>query len=64
MKVTLKILSRDTSDNDANYSVGYVNPAVSNTILKTFAQTVSGMTTNTFRGVLKITEEDITSAGD
>lgn len=59
---TLQLLARDTGGNDIQRSITNANPNASNYVLKTFAQQINGLTTNTFRGAVRIDKEDITAA--
>lgn len=60
-KTSLRISSRDTADNDKSVNIGYVNGNLTNAQLKNFAQTLNGLSSNTFKAVFKITETDITT---
>jgi len=59
-KTSLRISSRDTAGNDKSVNIGYVNGNLTNAQLKNFAQTLNGLSSNTFKAVFKITEIDIT----
>ena len=59
---TLQIIARDTNGNDIQRSITNANPDVSNYVLKTFAEKVNELTTNTYRGAVRLDKEDITNA--
>ena len=59
---TLQLLVNDTLGNPIQRSYSCVNPAASNYVLKTFAQQINSLSTNTFNAVFRIDKEDITNA--
>lgn len=59
---TLQLISDDTNGNELQKSIGYANPNASNYVLKTAAQQLNGLTTNTFKKAIRIDKEDITDA--
>ena len=59
---TLQINARTTNNRDLLRSISNVNPEASNYVLKTFAQQLNSLTTNTFVSVYRVDKENITSA--
>lgn len=63
MQVNLEIASTTTNNKKQSTNIAYVNPNVPNATLKTFAQSLIGLTTNTFSGATRIAESDVDSGG-
>ena len=59
---TLQLLVNDRLGNPIQRSYGFANPNASNYVLKTFAQQINSLSTNTFNAVFRIDKEDITNA--
>ena len=60
VKLTLKV--NDTNNNSKTVNIGYVNPDATDAILRTFAQKLNSLTTNTLLTTEKTVTTDITSA--
>lgn len=60
--VKLVMKSSDTNGNNISTTIGYVNPNASDGVLKTFAEKLNAFTTNTFKGITKVTTDDILDA--
>ena len=60
VKITVKV--RNTNNESKNINVSYVNPDATDVNLKTFAQKLNGLTTNTLVSIEKTVVTDITSA--
>lgn len=61
-KTTLSIKGFDTNNQSKSFSVGYVNPACSDGLLKQFAIKLTDLSNITPSIVYKTTQEDITNA--
>ena len=59
---SLKIQTRDANLNNISKTVGNVNPAASDYVLKTFAENLTSLSNNNFAKVERIDTKDITSA--
>ena len=59
---TLQVIAVDGNNNDVQKSIGYANPNASNYVLKTTAQKLNSLTTNTFKKAIRVDKEDITDA--
>lgn len=59
VKVSIQITALDTNDKKVNDKISYVNPEATNEQLTEFAQMLTALTTNTYAGTTKITEEAI-----
>lgn len=55
----LTLKAKDTSDKSVTTSIRYVNPEASNEVLKTYAQMLNALTTNTYDSLTKVTKEVI-----
>lgn len=55
----LTLKAKDTSDKSVTTSIRYVNPEASNEVLKTYAQMLNALTTNTYDKLTKVTKEEI-----
>ena len=55
----LTLKAKDTSDKSVTTSIRYVNPEASNEVLKTYAQMLNALTTNTYSSLTKVTKEEI-----
>ncbi len=62
--MTLKLVSKDANDNIKQRSVAYANPTVSDYVHKHFTELLNSLTTNTYVGTYRTTQEDITDATD
>lgn len=60
VKLTLKV--NDTNNNSKTINIGYVSPNASDATLRTFAQKLNSLTTNTLLTTEKTVTTDITSA--
>ena len=59
METNIEIQATDQENKSVKTTVTYVNGGASNALLKTFAQQLNALTTNTYTGTTKITKEDI-----
>lgn len=59
VKVSIQITSIDTNAKKTTDKISYVNPEATNEKLVEFAQALEALTTNTYAGTTKITEEAI-----
>lgn len=55
----LTLKAKDTSGKSVTTSIRYVNPEASNEVLKTYAQQLNALTTNTYDSLTKVTKEVI-----
>lgn len=62
MQVNLEIQSTTTANKKQSTNITYVNPEVENSILKSFAQQLIALTTNTFNSAMRITENNVDNA--
>jgi len=58
-KVSIQISSQDTSGKKQTDKISYVNPEATDAHLKEFAQKLIALTSDTYIGTTKITEESI-----
>lgn len=63
-RVSLTIEGIDPNGKTSTNKIAYVNPTLSNNIMKTFAEKCNALTNDTYIGTTKTTEEDITNGGD
>lgn len=61
-QTTVQLIVNDTHGNPIQRSYGFANPNASNYVLKTFAQQLNSLSTNTFNAVFRVDKEDITNA--
>lgn len=59
VKVSIQIASIDTNDKKVTDKISYVNPQATDEQLVEFAQMLTALTTDTYAGTTKITEEAI-----
>lgn len=59
VKTSIQITSIDTSNKKTTDKIGYVNPEATDEQLVEFAKALERLTTNTYAGTTKITEEAI-----
>lgn len=58
-KVSITITATDTNSSKISTNISDVNPEATNQELKTFAQMLNGLTTNSYVETTKITKETI-----
>ena len=58
-KVSLEIHTTDNYGKKSTTNIGYINPEVENSKLKTFAQMLIAFTSETYSGATKITKESV-----
>lgn len=58
-KVSITITATDTNSSKISTNVSDINPEATNQELKTFAQMLNGLTTNSYVETTKITKETI-----
>lgn len=61
-KVKAEVNYTSTLGKAGKFTIGYINPDATNAKIKTLAQQLNALSTNTFSSVTKITETDITNA--
>lgn len=61
-KVTLTIEGIDQVDKKTSTKIPYINPNISDAVMKTFAQKCAALSDDTHTGTIKTVEEDITNA--
>lgn len=59
VKVSIQITALDTTEKKVTDKISYVNPTATNEQLVEFAEALTALTTNTYAGTTKITEEAI-----
>ena len=59
METSIEIKATAPDSSSVKTTVTYVNGGASNALLKTFAQQLNALTTNTYTGTTKLTTEDI-----
>ena len=59
VKVSIQITSKDVNNKTVTDKISYVNPTATNEQLVEFAEMLEAMTTNSYAGTTKITEEAI-----
>ena len=59
---SLQLFVNDTLGNPIQRTITHANPNASNYVLKTFAQQLNSLSTNTFNAVFRVDKEDITNA--
>lgn len=59
VNTSIVITMHNTNDKKITDKIAYVNPEATNEQLVEFAQMLVGLTTNTYTGTTKITEEDL-----
>lgn len=57
--ISMVIQSTDTSDKKQTNTVTYINPEATNSQIRTFAQKIIALTTDTYTGVTKVTKEEV-----
>lgn len=60
--VKLQLVTHTSTGDDKYTNINYVNPNVSDAILKTFAEKLAALSVNSFKAVYKVTTTDITTA--
>ena len=58
-KVSITITATDTNSSKISTNISDINPEATNQELKTFAQMLNGLTTNSYVETTKITKETI-----
>ena len=58
-KVSIEIETQTANDKKSTINVSYINPAATNDKLLQFAQMLVALTTDSYIGVTKITEESV-----
>lgn len=59
VKVSIQITAIDQNEKKVTDKISYVNPTATNEQLLAFAEQLNSLTTNTYTGTTKITEEAI-----
>lgn len=59
VKVSIQIAAKDTDNKTVTDKISYVNPQATDEQLVQFAQQLEALTTNSYAGTTKITEEAI-----
>ena len=59
VKVSIQITSKDVNNKTVTDKISYVNPTATNEQLVEFAEMLESMTTNSYAGTTKVTEEAI-----
>ena len=57
--ISLVISSTDSSAKKQTNTVSYINPAATNEQIRTFAQKIIALTTDSYVGVTKVTKESV-----
>ena len=57
--ISMVIQSTDTSDKKQTNTVTYINPTATNEQIRTFAQKIIALTTDSYVGVTKVTKEEV-----
>lgn len=63
VKVSLTIEGTDGEGKKSSMKIPYINPNISNETMKDFAEMCAELSTDTYTGTTKTTEEDITDGG-
>jgi len=64
VKVSLTIEGTDAEGKKSSMKIPYINPNISNETMKDFAEMCAELSTDTYTGTTKTTEEDITNGGE
>lgn len=62
-QVSITIEGADTSGKKTSTKIPYINPNISDTTMKEFAEKCAALSSDTYIGTIKTTEEDITNGG-
>lgn len=62
-QVSITIEGADTSGKKTSTKIPYINPNISDTTMKDFAEKCAALSSDTYIGTIKTTEEDITNGG-
>ena len=57
--ISMVIQSTDSSDKKQTNTVTYINPTATNEQIRTFAQKIIALTTDSYQGVTKVTKESV-----
>ena len=57
--ISLVISSTDSSAKKQTNTVTYINPTATNEQIRTFAQKIIALTTDSYQGVTKVTKESV-----
>lgn len=57
--ISIVISSTDSSSKKQTNTVSYINPTATNEQIRTFAQKIIALTTDTYNGVTKVTKESV-----
>lgn len=63
MQANLEIQSTTNTGKKETKNITYINPEATNSQLQNLSETLIGLTTNTYTGANRITEENVTSSG-
>lgn len=63
VKVSLTIEGADAAGKKSSTKIPYINPNISDTTMKNFAEKCAALSNDTYIGTTKTTEEDITNGG-